>query len=64
MYQIGTSNWLSQFVITNTVTMGLRRNPYAFTEQGVSMLSSVLRSDAAIQVNIAIMRAFVAIRNT
>lgn len=37
--------------------------PFAFTEQGVSMLSSVLRSDAAIQMNIAVMRAFVAMRN-
>ena len=36
--------------------------PYAFTEQGVAMLSSVLRSDKAIQVNIAIMRAFVMMR--
>ena len=37
-------------------------NPYVFTEQGVAMLSSVLRSDKAIQVNIAIMRAFVMMR--
>ena len=37
--------------------------PFAFTEQGVAMLSSVLRSDTAIRVNIAIMRAFVAMRN-
>jgi ORF6N domain len=37
-------------------------SPYAFTEQGVAMLSSVLRSDKAIQVNIAIMRAFVMMR--
>ena len=36
--------------------------PFAFTEQGVSMLSSVLKSDKAIDVNIAIMRAFVFIR--
>ncbi len=36
-----------------------RSRPYAFTEQGVAMLSSVLRSDRAVQVNIAIMRAFV-----
>ncbi len=36
--------------------------PYAFTEQGVAMLSSVLRSERAIQVNIAIMRAFVQLR--
>jgi phage regulator Rha-like protein len=39
-----------------------RSTPYAFTEQGVSMLSSVLRSKRAIQVNIAIMRAFVKLR--
>ena len=37
--------------------------PFAFTEQGVAMLSSVLKSAAAIQTNIAIMRAFVAMRN-
>jgi len=36
--------------------------PYAFTEQGVAMLSSVLNSDKAIEVNIAIMRAFVQLR--
>ena len=42
--------------------MGLRRRPYAFTEQGVAMLSSVLNSDRAIEVNIAIMRAFVRLR--
>ena len=39
-----------------------RANPYAFTEQGVAMLSSVLNSEKAIQVNIAIMRAFVKLR--
>lgn len=42
--------------------MGLRRPPYAFTEQGVAMLSSVLRSKRAVQVNIEIMRAFVRLR--
>jgi hypothetical protein len=41
---------------------GRRYLPYAFTEQGVAMLSSALRSDRAIQVNIAIMRAFVRLR--
>lgn len=41
---------------------GRQTPPYAFTEQGVAMLSSVLNSDRAIQVNIAIMRAFVRIR--
>src|SRR5205085_5900618 len=39
-----------------------RGRPYAFTEQGVAMLSSVLRSKRAIEVNIAIMRAFVKLR--
>ena len=44
---------------------GLRRAaPYAFTEQGVAMLSSVLRSKRAVQVNIAVMRAFVGLRAT
>lgn len=50
--QIVTSSW-----------GGLRRaNPYAFTEQGVAMLSSVLRSKKAIRVNVEIMRAFVRLR--
>lgn len=55
-------HWKSQIVMSNAVKMGLRRNPYAFTELGVVMLSSVLTSKIAIQVNIGIMRAFVAIR--
>jgi hypothetical protein len=42
--------------------MGLRRPPYAFTEQGVAMLSSVLRSKRAVQVNVEIMRTFVRLR--
>ena len=42
---------------------GTRKMPYAFTELGIAMLSSVLRSETAIQVNINIMRAFVAIRH-
>ena len=41
---------------------GRRYRPYVFTEQGVAMLSSVLRSKRAVQVNIAIMRAFVRLR--
>ena len=51
----------SQYVISNKG--GIRYMPFAFTEQGVAMLSSVLKSAAAIQTNIAIMRAFVAMRN-
>ena len=58
-----TEDSKSQIVITNSITMGLRRNPYAFIEQGVSMLSAVLKSPIAIQTSIAIMRAFVAMRN-
>ena len=58
-----TENWKSQIVISNSIKMGLRRNPYAFTEQGVSMLSAVLKSPVAIQTSIVIMRAFVAMRN-
>ena len=56
-------NWRSQFVMSNeTNKMGLRYAPFAFTEQGVAMLSSVLKSKKAIDVNIAIMRSFVMLR--
>lgn len=51
----------SQIVTSNKG--GRRYMPFAFTEMGVAMLSSVLRSETAIQANIAIMRAFVAMRN-
>lgn len=52
-----------QFGISKTEGRGGRRYlPYVFTEQGVAMLSSVLNSDRAVQVNIAIMRAFVQLR--
>ena len=50
--QIVTSSW-----------GGIRKMPYAFTEQGVAMLSGLLNSDVAINANIAIMRAFVAMRS-
>ncbi len=53
----------SQIVISNATGRGVRRyRPYAFTEQGVAMLSSVLSSQRAIEVNIAIMRTFVRLR--
>jgi hypothetical protein len=45
-------NWKSQNVISNADKMGLRKLPYAFTEQGVSMLSAVLKSDIAIEISI------------
>ena len=57
-----TPNWKSQIVTSNTIKMGIRRNPFAFTEHGVIMLASVLRSEIAIQTSILITRAFVAIR--
>lgn len=53
----------SQIATSNFAKMGLRNRPYAFTELGVAMLSSVLRSPLAIQVNIGIMRAFVTMRH-
>ena len=52
IFQNGISNW-----------GGTRKLPYAFTEQGLAMLSGILSSDTAIQVNINIMRAFVAVRH-
>lgn len=55
-------NWKSQNATSNFVRMGLRKTPYAFTENGVAMLSSVLKSPLAIQVNIGIMRAFTEFR--
>jgi hypothetical protein len=56
------AQWRSQIVMSKTEKMGLRHRPLVFTEQGVAMLSSVLGSDRAIDVNIAIMRAFVRLR--
>lgn len=56
------SNWKSQIVMSNEDRMGLRRPPYAFTEQGIAMLSAVLRSETAVKVSIRIINAFVAMR--
>lgn len=53
----------SQFV-TLKRGQNIKYRPYVFTEQGVAMLSSVLKSDRAVKVNIAIMRAFVKLRET
>lgn len=52
----------SQFVTSSSKFRGRKYRPYAFTEQGVAMLSSVLRSERAVKVNIAIMRTFVKLR--
>jgi hypothetical protein len=55
-------DWRCQFGTSNGDRMGLRHVPMVFTEQGVAMLSSVLRSNRAISVNIQIMRAFTQLR--
>ena len=65
MFQLTKSEWQKLITNCDNLPEGVKfspATPFAFTEQGVSMLSSVLRSKKAIQVNIAIMRAFVFIR--
>lgn len=65
-FQLSDDEWgilRSQFVTSSSAPHGGRRYaPYAFTEQGVAMLSGVLRSPRAVEVNIQIMRAFVRLR--
>ena len=56
-------NLKSQFATSNSIVMGARKRPYAFTEQGVAMLSGVLKSSTAVEANIRIMRAFVSMRH-
>lgn len=64
MFQLSTEECgiLKSQIVTSSSWGGIRRRPYAFTEQGVAMLSSVLRSRRAVRVNIEIMRAFVRLR--
>ena len=67
MFQLNDSefqNWKSQIATSNSIKMGARKKPYAFTELGIAMLSSVLSSEIAIQVNIQIMRAFVTLKKS
>jgi hypothetical protein len=66
MFQLSSEEWAnlrSQIVTSSSSHGGRRTAPYAFTEQGVAMLSSVLSSERAIAVNIEIMRAFVRLRD-
>ena len=70
MFQLTPEEWDavrvekgSQFVTPSAKFRSRIYLPYCFTEQGVAMLSSVLRSSQAVQTNIAIMRVFVALRN-
>lgn len=63
MFQLTQEEWsilMSQIVISSWG--GTRKLPFAFTEQGIAMLSGILNSDIAIEVNISIMRTFIAIR--
>jgi len=64
MFQLSREEFtiLRSQIVTSSDWGGRRYPPYAFTEQGVAMLSSVLRSQSAIQVNIEIMRAFIRLR--
>ena len=55
-------NWRSQIVTSNREKMGIRYKPLVFTEQGVAMLSSILKSERAIMVNIQIIRTFSKLR--
>lgn len=55
--------WKSHFATSKSEKMGLRKLPYAFTEQGVSMLSSVLKTQTAARESVKIIRAFVAMRH-
>jgi hypothetical protein len=65
MFQLTAVQWTalrSQFVISNDSRGGRRYAPYAFTEQGIAMLSSILKSTRAVAINIEIMRTFVRMR--
>jgi len=66
MFQLSAAEYVnlkSQLVTSSGSHGGRRKWPFAFTEQGVAMLSSVLRSERAIAVNIEIMRTFVRLRD-
>lgn len=65
MFQLTKQEWLELITICDNLPNTVKFSPalpFAFTEQGVSMLSSVLKSKKAIQVNLSIMRVFVAVR--
>lgn len=72
MFRLGKEEWdnlrtvqseeNSSQIVTSSKNRGQKYLPYAFTEQGVAMLSGILRSDKAVDVNISIMRAFVLLR--
>ncbi len=59
----GNDNWMSQIAISSSDKMGLRKRPFAFTEHGVTMLASVLKSEIAVKASIQIVKAFVSMRH-
>ena len=66
MFQLSEDEWKilrSQITISKQSHGGRRYTPYVFTEQGVAMLSTVLNSETAIEINVNIMRAFVKLRH-
>jgi hypothetical protein len=65
MFQLSKKEWLELITICDQLPEGAKFSPalpYAFTEHGVTMLASVLKSKKAIQMNIAIVRAFIALK--
>ena len=60
---ISNSNLKSQIAISSSDKMGLRKRPFAFTEHGVTMLASVLKSEIAVKASIQIVKAFVSMRH-
>ncbi len=65
MFQLSKAEWKKLITICDNLPEGIKfspATPFAFTEQGVAMLSGVLKSITAIQVNISIMRAFIVLR--
>ena len=64
MTKVEFDDWKSHFATSNRDKMGLRKRPLVFTQEGVAMLSGVLHSARAVLVNVAIMRAFVKLRET
>ena len=67
MFQLSTEEWdviSSQFVMTYRTRRPKKSRPFAFTEHGALMLSSILRSDVAVEISIKVTRAFIAIRKS
>jgi len=65
MFQLSSAEFrglMSQFAISNRGRGGRRKLPLVFTQEGVAMLSGVLRSSRAVKVNVAVMRSFVRLR--